>query len=186
MNKRERILMISTVVIIGGWIGLSFVDLEGSGPEVDGVAVEAERARFTDMAEEVSNAESIYRRYYDLVGPEAETGGEASADAIQRPDLDFQRAVTSLCDKAGFPRPNIRTIVEEIQDVDDYVLILVEVDLREGDLDRVSELMKSFDRNGLILTQLDLRASRDSPDLGAKITVGKLAERFTTGRRGRT
>ena len=58
MNKRERILMASTIVVIGGWIGLSFVDLGGAGPAIDRAAVEAERKTFNEMAEEVSNAEA--------------------------------------------------------------------------------------------------------------------------------
>lgn len=183
MQKREKILLGLSVAAVATYVAVTVVapppseeDFGGGAADVGVVsaeALQAAQARFDRLERQIRSAPDIYREYYQLVGPEGSSTSEGA-----RADLEFQRAVAAMCENAGFPRPDISKDVERIRDVDDYLLVLISVDLRDGDLTRVSELLKVFERSGLIIWSVDLAARRDSDQISAKITVGRLVENY--------
>lgn len=185
MKKSEKILAGATAAVLVGYTAFLAIGGEEGGVSVDGSTLEVQRDRFREMAEQVANAENIYREYFRLVGSQSASNPLDDPASTGRPDLDFQRLVAGLSERSGFPRPNISTTTQEIRDVTDYVMVLVTVDIREGDLPRLAQLMKVFEQNGLIITEAELRGTRDRPDMSARITVGRLAPDFGGVRRRR-
>jgi len=174
MNQREKIMGIVTAAAIGGY--LLFAVVGGDEDEAAGGSkgeVEVLVTEFNEMARRISDAEDIYRQFHELVGPEGAGGAEEG-----RPDLEFQRVVGAMCENAGFPKPQITKGVEEIKGVDDYLLVLADVDIRDGDLMRIANLMRTFDQSGLIIRETDLRSYRDTERMSAQITVARLVPFF--------
>jgi hypothetical protein len=193
MKQSEKVLMGITIVTVAGYLlYTAFGDSEspGSGGGFFGVpSAEVEQARRAYERTVASVAESprIVRQFTQLAGEDAMRSlkGENTRDLTQsRPDLEFTSAVADWCREAGFPAPDVSKRIQDIrtrrgnQLVLDYQLVVVTINIREGDLTRISQLLKTFEQKGLIIQEVDLAAARDSNRLSAMIVVAKLVDYF--------
>lgn len=187
MKRSEQMLLGVTAVAVVGYLVMEFGGLgamfAGDGTGVGNAA--ALRADYDDMAAQLAEAPDIYKDFADVVG--TETTAPTSPEMKSRPDLFFQNEVTKLCRDVGFGQPDVNKSVEDIPDVDEYQMVLATVRIQDGDLPRIASLLKNFESRGLILSEVQIRASRDSARLDSTITVGKLVETFseTRARRNR-
>jgi hypothetical protein len=62
--------------------------------------------------------------------------------------------------------------------VEDYQMVFAFIRIDEGDLPRLSNLLKDFERRGLIIRELELTGYRDSARVSASIGVGQIVETF--------
>jgi len=180
MNPRERNLFMITVIAIGVYVIYSLAGGEDVAAEEysagDIATLESQNAALVKNVEE---APRIYQQYSQLVG----LGGGSNAGAPGaggeevRADFVFHDEVDQWCRAAGFDNPRLEKAVTDIEDVDDYQLIEVTVRV-DGDLDRVSRLLKEFDKRGLIIRQVDISVSSRGERLTLIVRVARLVETF--------
>jgi hypothetical protein len=182
MKKSEMILGTVTGVAAVVFVAFQFGGLgeridsmtSSSGASTDQVAqLEVE---YTSMVDRLLDAPKIYRDFALLTGKEGGLGEEMSADG--RPDLVFQENVARWCVEAGFQQPNVTKSIEDIEGVEDYQMVFAFIRIDEGDLPRLSNLLKDFERRGLIIRELELTGYRDSARVSASIGVGQIVETF--------
>lgn len=190
MNQREKILAALTgaaIVIGGGYMLIGGGD-QGATTTGGGVSVSAndlERAQrdFESMIEQVRHAPEVRRQFLELVGQDTSHSLGAERFA-QRPDLAFPTQVAEWAAQVGFRAPRIGNRTEDIHRpgtrdlIEQYQLIIVTVDIAEGDLPRIAELLKVFEQRGLIIQEVRMNGYLDSSRVSASITVARLVESF--------
>lgn len=170
LKKSEKILLVVTAValfVFAAWrMGLGdALASSGGGGDVNRLA-----SRFEDNLEQLSRMYEIEREF-KRVGEFPRTD-----DANLRPALAFTQQVSDMCRNLGFDFPPIRPEVEAIEGVDDYELINVAVKT-EGKFADTVKLLQTFENNGLIFREVDLKATRDRDQIVARITVARIAEK---------
>lgn len=186
MKRSEQLLLGFTVVAVVGYLVVEFGGVGSLFEGGSGGNVAALRSDYDGMADTLAEAPDVYRDFAEIVG--TETAAPTNPEMVSRPDLNFQNEVTKWCRDAGFGAPDVNKSVEDIPDVDEYQMVLATVRIQDGDLARIAALLKTFESRGLILSEVQVRASRDSARLDSTITVGKLVETFseTRARRNRS
>ena len=173
LSKREKLLGGAILLLL---IGL-LVTRHGVFPiygEISTRIGELQQARDTyeKYVKKMQQSDRIVARYYDIVGKERSSEAEAGKD----PQKEFSEFVSDLCRKLGFAYPRIDpSKIEEIEGVDDYSFITMPVHTK-GDLKSVSKLLKGFDREAILVRELDLRSRLDHPEIDLTITVARLVE----------
>lgn len=186
MKRSEQILLGSTVVAVVGYLAVEFGGVGALFDSASGSGASASREDYDAVAEVLAGAPDVYEDFAEIVG--SETAAPVSPEMASRPDLAFQNEVAKLCRDVGFGAPDVNKSVEDIPNVDEYQMVLATVRIQDGDLARIASLLKGFESRGLILAEVQVRASRDSARLDSTITVGKLVETFqeTRARRNRS
>jgi len=131
---------------------------------------------YRQMVDRLLDAPKIYRDFALLTGQEGGLSEEMASE--ERPDLRFQENVARWCVEAGFQQPNVTKSIEDIDGVEDYQIVFMFIRIDDGDLQRLSNLLKDFERRGLIIREVELNAYRDSARVSANIGVGQLVETF--------
>ena len=191
MKKSEKVLAAITAIAVVYGAFYYGTEMLGGGEEAGGESLlgasadDVERARddYDEKVQTIESAPDIYREFYELVGENtsrAETGEEGERT---RADLEFQKDVAAYCASVGFNRPRINSDVEDIRDaggdiVTEYQLVIVDVSIDNGDVDRISRLLKVFDRSGLIIQDLRLESHSEGEEMRANIKVARLVEFF--------
>jgi hypothetical protein len=177
MNKRERMLAIATataIVVYMGWefggISEAFDDMtaEGSTPA-------ARIDLYEEEAELLNRAPKVNQEYQRLVGgsPLAEANSEGLT-----PDLAASNDIAKWCQSVGFARPELQTSVADLPDTDDFQIVMVTIQIKEGNYLKFAQLMKLLEQKGLILYDVELVAARDSTAMAARLTVGQPVRTF--------
>jgi hypothetical protein len=141
------------------------------------------RKTYEDCAEKMKKKEEIISAYREVVGGE-KISGSAKKDTDQT--KEFSEFVFDLSRRLGFLYPRIDpSKTEPIVGVNDYSFITLAVDT-SGDLSSVSKLLKGFDREAVLIRDLDLRSRLDNPNLDITINVARLVqvEMKKAGQRG--
>lgn len=185
MNSREKILLGLTIAAIAIYLLFS---VGGVGETVDewlsaGEELENLEAEFQRNSERIADAKDIYKEYYQIVGPGSGRPKD-SEDELTFPDLEFQKDVAYWCETVGFRQPNLSKSIQEIEGVDDYRLIVVEVSLRDAEKPRTANLMKLFHRNGLIIREVNLAIIGEGDRITAQIAVARVTETALLGAAG--
>lgn len=186
MKRSEQILLGTTAVAVVGYLAIEFGGLGAVFESASGAGASASREDYDAVAEVLAGAPDVYEEFAEVVG--SETSVPINPEMASRPDLAFQNEVAKLCRDVGFGAPDVNKSVEDIPNVDEYQMVLATVRIQDGDLARIASLLKGFESRGLILAEVQVRASRDSARLDSTITVGKLVETFseTRARRNRS
>lgn len=177
LKAREKGLMIATliaIVVYGVWefggIGESFDEATDSGSDVESL-----QAEFESKLNLIAAAPGVYREFNELVGSEEARPLDEDGKPV-RADLAFQGEIATMCQLLNFNNPDLKLDVEDIEGVGDYQLALVTIQIREGTYPRIAELLKGLERRGLVIREADLKATIDSDNMSAKLTVGKIIE----------
>lgn len=178
MNKREKIMAIATVAAVVGYLGIEMIPSGEAGPTGD---VESAQANYEQTIEDIITAPEVYVEFYQLVG--TDTKMERENEEGYDPDLVFSEDITRWANQVGFPQPRFDTEVEDIRGpdneiVEDYQLLVMTLNIPEGDLSRIAQLLKTFESNGLIIQMVNLNARPDKKTLSADITVARLVQAF--------
>ena len=182
MKKSEMILGGVTAVVAIGFLAFQFGGLDEQfdeatlsfGASADEVV--SLESQYYEMVDRLIDAPKIYRDFALLTGQEGGLSGDAASD--ERPDLRFQEDVARWCVEAGFQQPSVSKSIEDIEGVEDYQIVFMFIRIDDGDLQRLSNLLKDFERKGLIIREMELTGYRDSARVSANIGVGQLVETF--------
>jgi len=171
MGKREKTLLVITIVVVLVYAAWSFgVEKVFDSAFSGNSAVASAENRFKDNLDALGDIYMIereYRRVGDL--PKAD-------DKNLSPALAFTAHVSDMCKRHVFDFPPIKPDVEEIKDVDDYELVNVAV-RTEGTFANTVKLLLTFEDNGLIFREVDLKSTRDKDIVTARVTVARIAEK---------
>ncbi|MDK2971027.1 MAG: hypothetical protein PWP23_782 [Candidatus Sumerlaeota bacterium] len=196
MNKRERTLMLGSIAALAvfGYFQFSgsdddiYVSEGGSGFfGVSREEVEMARENYESTVEVVVESPRTVQEFARLTGDDSlrsfKDKEEGAGSGNNRPDLEFQKDVADWCREVGFPSPDVSKKVEDIRTKDnklvmDYQLVIVTINIRDGDLPRIAQLLKVFEQRGLIIQELDMSAPNDSEELSAMIVVARLVDYF--------
>jgi hypothetical protein len=172
MNQRERILFILTALFVLGGVFWKFVLEDGGGgtPAAADTAVEVQKKRFEDNLRKLEDIYIVERKYRAIGLSPLDT------DPARSPVVVFQDYVHNLARQRGFDYPNIRSDSEDIDGVEDYQFLSV-VLRTEGPFDNTIQLLRDFERSGLLIRDVDLRGSRDRDLVNSRITVSRIARR---------
>jgi len=182
LNPRERFLAIATAAVV---VVVLAMQLMGGGDDsesafsVSSDAVEAAKAEYDGLVDDVSFAPQVMKQFVALVGRTESAEDLAADNSVQRPDLDFQNEVAEWCKDIGMPTPNFELETEDIEDVDEYVMVAVTTDIDDADLTRVARLLKTFELRGVIVQEVEISNRLDSPSLDATIRAARIVPRFS-------
>lgn len=172
MNPRERVLFVLTIIALAIFAAWQF----GLGDAVDNIgggnaSIAQQEREFKENLEALEGIYEIEKKYRRL--------GQSPLDAQsnKRPIDVFQEYVYQLARERGFPYPkNLRSDVEEIEEVEDYDLLTVYIQT-EGTFANTVALLKDFEKAGLLLREVDLRGTRDRDEVVARVVVARIAKR---------
>lgn len=171
LGQREKILLVITVialVIFIAWnFGLESMLTSGSAGSSDVAQQERRFNQYLDDMEDILVIESEFARVGEF---------PSSDDGELRPALAFTQQVSQMCRDLGFDFPSLRPQVEPIDGIEEYELINVALKT-EGSWEDTVNLLKTFEQNGLIFRELNLRSTADRPIVVATMVVARIAEK---------
>jgi len=171
MKKRERILMIITIIAVA----LGGLYYAGLGDWFDSLSSRQEELAlaqedYVRSIETLNRSAKIYREFENF-GKGLLMGG----DSTLRPELRFTQEINTICRSLGINEPRLDPAQrEEIKGVDDYEFLTSKVTV-EADLDKVVQFLKAFEARRLLFLEVDIRSTRDSPVLRSTVTVARIA-----------
>ncbi len=169
MKTSEKVLMGITIVAVLGYVGWKFgleEMLSNSGTS-DSQLVAA-KEEFEENREVLGMRPLIERKF-------VEVEQAPSNDRNIRPELAFQEEVTDISRRHGFTVRSIKADKEEIEGVDDYELINVEM-RTEGKFDQTARLLKAFNEVGMMIRELELDTAIDRDLVETQIIVSRITE----------
>ena len=171
LNKRERVMMILTIIALVGALLYSF----GVGDFIDSLSkqkedLEAAEKQFVENMETLEKGTQIKRRYQAL-----EDKMPSSQDG-KRTDMIFTEEIHSLCRGLGIRMPQLDPAeYEEIEGIEEHEFITVRL-RTEGDLDTIVKLLKAFEGRGLMFREVNLTGSRDQDLVRARVVLARTAK----------
>jgi hypothetical protein len=172
LSKREKVLGGSIFFILFGWIILQYgflqvYDVISSRSD----ALSGELKTYTDYVEKINKGPRIRRLFQDVKGRNTEVAKNTD------PTKAFSEFVSELCRTLGFSYPRIEPPkVESIEDAEGFSFIILTVNV-QGNLQNVEKLLKGFDREAILIRELNLRITRiDSKKLDVTMTVARMVE----------
>ncbi|MCX7000093.1 MAG: hypothetical protein NT106_07345 [Candidatus Sumerlaeota bacterium] len=174
LSRREKMLGGAILFILLGWlIGRYAVYEIYKVLAVRTDNLNTARKTYEDCAEKMKKKEEIISAYREVVGGE-KISGSAKKDTDQT--KEFSEFVFDLSRRIGFIYPIIDpSKTEPIMGVNDYSFITLAVNTN-GDLSNVSKLLKGFDREAVLIRDLDVRSRLDNPNLDVTINVARLVQ----------
>lgn len=173
LSKRERILGGLILILLLGWLigeyGVLQIyrDLSSSSTELN-----KEKAKYEDYLAKMKKSKRIQKVYWDIVGKDSNTGLAGGED----PKKAFSEFVADLCRRLGFSYPRIEPAkVEPIEGVNDYSFITLTV-TSQGNLETVSKLLKGFEREAVLIRELEINSHLDSTRTDVSITVARMVQ----------
>lgn len=170
MNPREKaifaITMICLVVFIGYQFG-AFENLENLGANS---RVENRKKDFQDNLEELEEYLVVARKYRSLGQSPLDQGSD------ERPVTAFENFVYQLAEENGFKFPQFRSSAEDIEGAEEYEFLTVNI-RTEGPFENTLNLLKDFERNGMLIREMDIRNTRDRDLIVSRVTVARVARK---------
>jgi hypothetical protein len=171
MSKREKLLMIVTVVAAMGAIlyQFGFSKIYEAFSSTAGELAEMEQT-YEEYVKNLDTKEKIEAAYREIEDQFPKPEKDKS------PDKQFSEDIAALCSKLGFNYPKIDPPKdEEIEGVDDYKFITITIVTRDK-LESIAKMLKSFAAKSLLIKDLSLSTSLDSDQVIVTVTVARIAK----------
>jgi len=175
VNKREKILGLIILILATGLllykVGFTRV-YEMSLSFSNTNDLDKLRAIHQRSQKFLKKEDQIRKDYEDIIGKDT----TPSPDSGKDPQKQFSEFVADLCRRLGFNYPRIDPPkIEPIQNVDDYSFVTLDVHTN-GNMESLSKLLKGFDREAVLIRELDLRSVLDNPKINVTITVARMVQ----------
>ncbi len=184
MNPRERMLLIITVVVVGGLMAFHFL----SGTIEEQLASTGGSGELTEARDELQSYIDTLRdsarikHQYEQLPMAAEGTGDATAEEIFNLDL-----VNLLNNKFNIPSPRLTAPKADlVPNVEDYYFISITVSALSGTPEQMIDLLREIERMGLIITsfKLDRGAQlRHADEVSLEFDVARLVRHDEQSRR---
>ena len=171
IKKREHLLLIMTIAVglIAILYHMGFASLLNALSE-SGEILDQEKERFQEYVTQLNNKDEIEKAYNSIQFEFPQT------DPDKKPEQQFSEDVVKMCAKYGLPTPNIGPPKDEIiENVDDYKFISLTIRIN-GSIEKLSSILKEFNRNALLIEDITLTATLDEEDINAGITLARIAK----------
>lgn len=171
ISKRERIILIITIIVVIGGIGSQFgvSNFFASFATTIGELGQKQQV-YESYLKQLDKMPAIQKNYRSIERQFAKNSPNKSADQI------FTEDIESLCNKLqlGFPRiePPLQAIIEN---VDNYNEISLTVHA-SGDLQKIVRLLKGFNEASLIITALKISSPLDRNIMDIDVTVARITK----------
>jgi len=122
--------------------------------------------------EYMKKEDQIQKKYLELFPKEKSPGLSGSGD----PQKEFSEFVAELCKRLGFAYPTIEPPkVESIEKVEDYAFITLVI-RTQGDLESISKLLKGFEREQVLVRNIEFSSFLDASRIEVVISVARMMQ----------
>ncbi|HOE63699.1 MAG TPA: hypothetical protein PKW18_11030 [Candidatus Sumerlaeota bacterium] len=175
LSKREKMLGITIVVIIAGWLIGRYGAYEiYQSLSTRAAELASARETYQEYAEKMKQKTEIEKAYDEIVGKDKLAASTSSEEAD--PSKEFSVFVSELCRRLGFAYPSIdKHKTEPIEGVNDYSFITLPVNT-SGEMQSIAKLLKGFDKEAVLIRSLHLRSRLDNPIMDVTITAAKIVQ----------
>ncbi len=173
MNKREKILAGIIILFLLVW-GLFKL---GIARAYEAIATRSGKLStlqqtYEKYQEYMTKEEQIKKRYYELFPTDKNPGLSTSSD----PQKEFSEFVADLCKRLGFAYPTIEPPkMEPIEKVEEYAFITLVI-RTQGELEGISKLLKGFEREHVLIRNIEMTSFLDAPRIEAVISVARMVQ----------
>lgn len=173
MNKREKILAGIIILFLLVWalykVGITRVYATVSTRTGKLTSL---KQTYEKCQEYMTKEDQIQQRYKELFPTDKNPGLSASSD----PQKEFSEFVADLCKRLGFTYPTIEPPkMESIEKAEEYAFITLVI-RTQGEMESISKLLKGFDREHVLVRNIELSSFLDASRIEAVITVARMVQ----------
>ena len=173
MNKREKILAGIILLFLLVWVLYKV----GITRVYDTISTRTSKLSslkqtYEKYQEYMTKEDQIKKKYYEIFPADKNPGLSSTSD----PQKEFSEFVADLCKRLGFGYPTIEPPkMEPIENVAEYTFITLVI-RTQGEMEGISKLLKGFDREHVLIRNIELSSFLDASRIEAVISVARLVQ----------
>jgi len=173
VNKREKILAGIIILFLMVWVlykvGIARV-YETVSTRTGKLS--SLKQTYEKYQEYMTKEDQIKKKYQELFPTDKSPGLSPTSD----PQKEFSEFVAELCKRLGFAYPTIEPPkIEPIEKVEDYAFITLVI-RTQGEMEGISKLLKGFDREHVLVRNIEMTSFLDASRIEAVISVARMVQ----------